>query len=287
MDEDQLNQEDIGQEDIQDDAGVEEPPQEPEVHEGQEDGERGDASDANQVGDEGSAADEKLKAPAWAKELRRRHDELTKQNRELQRELQKFTQPQELQAPQKPKLQQFDFDDEKYESAMDEYYAQKAKYDQQQAQRQQEQEQSQKAWQERVSAYANARQSLKAPDFEESESMVQGSFDVVQQTAILQGFDNSAELVYKIGKDMDALDRLSKIKDPIRFALAVQDFNLKTKGVQVTKKPPPPEKTVTTGQTAGSDQKRKLEQLRENAVKSGDFTALIAARQKMMAMKKA
>ena len=179
----------------------------------------------------------------------------------------------EIQAPRKPKIDEFDFDTDKYEAAMDSYYTKKAEYDKRTAEANREAEERNNAWQQRVQTYTAERQKLNSPEMQESEAMVQEIFDVVQQTAILQGFDNAASLVLKIGRDFDEMERLAKIKDPIRFALAVQEYNLKTKGIQMSKKPPAPEKTVQSGASAGSDQSRKLEQLREQAQKTGDYTA--------------
>jgi len=215
----------------------------------------------------------------WVKQLRKQYAEQQKELRELREKL-KTQDVQTVNLRQRPKLSDpsIDYDQDKFDEEIDKWYTEKREFDAQQEKVKSEQQIIEEQWQSRVQHYSKQREELKAPDFAESEAMINAALSQVQQTVILQGFDDSAAIVYSIGKDYNALEKLSEIKDPIRFALAVNEYRAKMKGTVMKKTPPPPEKTVSVGATAGSNYDRKLAELRAEAEKTGNFNKVIAFR---------
>jgi hypothetical protein len=113
---------------------------------------------------------------------------------------------------------------------------------------------------------------------------VQEVLNTTQQGILLQGSDNSALLVYALGKNPKKAKELSEIKDPVRFAFAVAKLETQLK---VTKKTaPPPEKTPPSGgarSTGGSDE--VLDNLRAKAERTGDYTQVIAYKRQLQSKK--
>jgi len=113
---------------------------------------------------------------------------------------------------------------------------------------------------------------------------VQEVLSVTQQGILLQGSDNSALLVYALGKNPKRAKELSEIKDPVKFAFAVSKLESQLK---VTKKTaPPPEKTPPSGgarSTGGSDE--VLENLRAKAERTGDYTQILAYKRQLQSKK--
>lgn len=221
------------------------------------------------IGDEESPPQER--APEWVRELRKAHRELQKENRELHQKLQVVETKPTL--PKKPALEDYDYDSDEYEKGLVQWFEQKRKFDEQNARAEAEAQNQQKDWQSKLESYANAKASLKVPDFDDSEDFVQGVLSVTQQGIVLQGAENPALVVYALGKNPKKAQELSQISDPVKFAFAVAKLE---KDLKVTKKAPPaPEPVVqSTGRVSGSVDST-LERLREKAAKTGDFTEVV------------
>ena len=229
------------------------------------------------VGDEEipTEDEEVSKAPEWVRQLRKEHRELKRRNKELEAKLQATMQPDPVVSlPPKPKLEDFDYDPEKFEAKLEEWYTIKKKHDEQQEAMRRAQEEIQKAWQERLDAYNRAKSELKVRDYEDAESSVQEHFNVTQQGIIVQGLDNPALVVYALGKNPKKLAELASIKDPVRFAVAVAKLETQLK-VSTRKPPPPPPKITSGGAPVSGSVDSTLERLRAEAERTGDYTKVI------------
>lgn len=213
------------------------------------------------------------KAPDWVRDLRKNHREVQKKNRELEAEVKRLKGGGEkpVQLGPKPKLEDFDYDTDKYDDAINSWYEDKRKADEAKAAADKENEAAEKAWQERLSLYGEKKSALKVKDFDDAESVVLEKFDQTQQGIIVQGADNSALVFYAIGKNPGKAAELASIKDPVKFAFAVAKLEKELK--VHNRKAPPPEKKVTSGTASKSGAvDSELERLREHARKTGDFT---------------
>ena len=227
------------------------------------------------IGEEAPPPEEHTPAPEWVKELRKTNRELQRQNRELQARVQAAppeTKP--VVIGNKPKLEDHDYDADKYEEALTNWFDRKRQADEVNAKQEAEVMNQQKAWQAKLDGYGKAKAELRVKDFEDAEEVAQQVFSITQQGVLLQGADNPALVVYALGKNPVKAKELAEIKDPVKFAFAVAKLE---KDLKVTnrRQAPAPERIVTgTGRSAGAVDST-LERLREDAARTGNMTKVI------------
>ena len=228
------------------------------------------------IGEEAPPPDEHTPAPEWVKELRKTNRELQRQNRELQGRLQAAppeTKP--VVIGNKPKLEDHDYDADKYEEALTNWFDRKRQADDVNAKQEAEVMNQQKAWQAKLDGYGKAKAELRVKDFEDAEEVAQQVFSITQQGVLLQGADNPALVVYALGKNPAKAKELAEIKDPVKFAFAVAKLE---KDLKVTnrRQAPAPERIVSgTGRSSGAVDST-LERLRADAERTGNMTKVIA-----------
>lgn len=223
--------------------------------------------------------EEVSEAPKWVKELRKTHKEVVRKNRELEEKLKsleapKAEQPVELGA--KPTLRDYDYDDEKFEAALEAWHDRKLKVSAQEADKQKQQKATQDAWTAKVEAYNKARTALKVKDYDEVAANAGEVLNATQQGIIVAGSENPALVVYALGKNPKKAAELAKIQDPVQFAFAIAKLEGQLK-VSNKRSAPPPEKVVSagTGRSSGSVDST-LERLRAEAERTGDYSKVIA-----------
>jgi len=241
-------------------------------------------SDENEVivsiaGEEPAPEDEEhAKAPAWVKDLRKSSREKDKKIRELEAKLQSTNQttPKLVALGPKPRLEDdnIDFDPEKFETALTDWFDRKRQHDANESRILAEQDASQKAWQEKLESYGKSKAELKVKDYEDAEAYVQEKFSVTQQGIILQGLDNPALAVYALGKNPKKAAELSAITDPVKFAIAIGKLESQLK-ITPRKSAPPPTKSITGNGPVSGAVDSTLNRLRAEAEKSGDYTKVI------------
>ena len=228
------------------------------------------------IGEEAPPPEETTRAPEWVRELRKADREKARRIKELEAKLNAAaateTKPVALGA--KPKLEDHDYDTEKFEAALAEWYERKRVADQQVEQQRQAEKAQHDAWQARLESYGKARAELKVRDFEDAEAVAQELFNVTQQGIVVQGADNPALVIYALGKNPKKAKEIASIKDPVKFAFAVAKLEKELK-VTNRKAAPPPERTIQgTGRVSGAVDST-LERLREEAAKTGNMTKVI------------
>ena len=231
------------------------------------------------IGEEAPPPEEQTHAPEWVRELRKTNRELQRQNRELQGKLQTApTETKPVVLGKKPSLEEHDYDADKFEVAMADWFDRKRYADDANAKQQAEVMTQQKAWQSKLDGYGKAKAELRVKDFEEAEAVAQELFNVTQQGVVLQGADNPALVIYALGKNPKKAKELSDIKDPVKFAFAVAKLEKELK-VTNRRAAPPPERIVSgTGRVSGAVDST-LERLREEASRTGNMTKVIQYKQ--------
>lgn len=229
------------------------------------------------IGEESPPQEEEARAPAWVRELRKANREKEREIRELKAKLTATateTKPVELKA--KPTLESCDYDSDEYESKLAEWYEQKREYDAVEANAAAQRDAEAKEWQDKLDSYAKARASLKVRDYEDAEAFALDTFNVTQQGIVLQGSENPAHLIYALGKSQKRAKELASINDPVKFAFAVAKLETQLK-VTNRKAATAPERTITSGggRISGSVDST-LDRLREEAVKTGDLSKVMA-----------
>lgn len=217
--------------------------------------------------------EETVAAPSWVKELRAKHKEQRAEIHKLQEELAKtrnVAQVAQTKISPKPKIEDFDYDTELYENALDSWYNEQQVAKQQEIMKQKEAEKQQQEVSTVMQKYAAKKQELKVPDYDLAEDSVSKNLSIDQQNVILKYASNPALVVYALGKNKSKVDEFSSIKDPILFAMQIKEFEGKLK---IEKKRPStaPERIIqSSGVKLSNDM--HLEALRKEAEKTGDYS---------------
>ncbi len=232
------------------------------------------------IGDESPPVEEERAAPDWVRELRKQHRELQRKVREY--EVQQTAVPA---GPKpvgpKPKLEDHDYDTDRYETALEAWYAQKALADKAEREAQRQAEEAQRAWQAKLDGYGKAKADLKVRDYDEAEHTVMETLTVTQQGVVLQGAENPALVVYALGKNPKKAKELAALTDPVKFAFAVAKLEAQLKITPRTK-PPAPERTLSNGTAPVSGSiDSTLERLRSEAERTGDMSKVIAYKRQL------
>jgi superfamily II DNA helicase RecQ len=224
-------------------------------------------------------------APQWAKDLRKIQKDTSKENRELKKELEAMKQAQPvaeaLQSKARPTREEFDYDDDAYDAAIDEWHVHEAKVKEATQVQEQEQKRQANEWQERLNHHQASVKKLKVKDFSEAQEVVDNRLDDNQRGIIVHASDNSGLSFYAIGKNEELANELANIKDPIKFAY---ELGKKESKLSTTKRKARtnPESTVkSSGGTKGAD--RTLERLRAEADKTNDRSKVVAYLTKLRA----
>lgn len=228
------------------------------------------------IGEE-SPPQEETRAPEWVRELRKSNREKERKIRELEAKLnasETETKPATL--SKKPTLESCDFDSVEYENKLAAWYEEKRQFDAAEAEAEAQRDAEAKAWQDKLDSYEKAKVSLKVRDYEDAEAFALDTFNVTQQGIVLQGSENPAVLIYALGKSQKKAKELASINDPVKFAFAVAKLETQLK-VTNRKAAAAPERTITSGggRISGSVDST-LERLREEALKTGDLSKVMA-----------
>lgn len=226
------------------------------------------------IGDEPAPVDEEARAPDWVRELRKSHRELQRKNRELEQRLQ-GTPAATPALGKKPTLDDFDYDAEKYETALESWYDTKRKHDAAAAEADKAKERVAAEWQAKLDTYAQHKAALKVTGYGDAEARVEEALNGDQQAVLIKALDNPATVVYALGRDAARLKDLAAITDPIMFAAAISKLEGKLK-VTTRNAPPPPEKKVTGSAPISGTVDSNLDRLRDEAAKTGDYTKVLA-----------
>lgn len=229
---------------------------------------------------EAAAPNDVEAAPGWLKRLRKRVKEQAEQLAQLggQRAA-----PAKPTLGPKPTIEQFAYDADKYATALDKWHDDRAKVQREEQQARDQQTQEERAWQAKVTSHEAKGKALSFKDYDDCAAAAEAELSPVQRAIIVKGASNSALVMYALGRNIQKAEELAAITDPIEFAFAVAEFQ---KGLSMKPRTPKttPERTVSSGAPAStvlSTADKKLEQLREQAVKSGDMTALMAHKRRM------
>ena len=239
--------------------------------------------DSSEPDAESEDSEEDKEAPGWVKKVRKVNRKLESENKKLKKLLEEKSTEKEkpVELGEKPTLKDCGYDDKKYEQELFNYYERKKRVDEQAAEKERLVQQQRKAWEDRQSKYVNLKQEHGFKDFSYAEELVTETLSTTQQGIIVQGADDSALVVYALGKNPKKLEELSKISDPVSFAIALGKLESQLK--VTNKKAPAPEKRVSTGKSGGisGSADKTLERLREEAARTGDMSKVVAYKKKL------
>lgn len=251
-----------------------------EVDEGDPEAEEAESEEPDEIvvsidGEEPPPQEEQA-APEWVRELRREHRELKKRNRELESRVNQSTETNPVvNLGPKPNLEALDYDTEKYEQSLADWYERKKLVDEQQSQVRRAEEEQQQAWNAKLEGYVEAKTKLKVRDYDDDEEVAQQMFNVVQQGVVIQGAENPALVIYALGKNPKKAKELAAIDDPVKFAFAVAKLESNLK-IGNRKAATQPERTVSATAPSSGAVDSTLERLREEAARTGNMDKVMA-----------
>jgi len=235
------------------------------------------------------ADDEPLpeKAPSWAKKLRETAEDRRKRLREAERELKELRAkvapaPQEQALPPKPSIMDDDIDgdEELFAERLEGWLAQKAKHEEKQQAAKRQQQEADERWQGRLTTYNEGKKAIRAPDYVDAEESVQSAFDQTQHGIMVYNAKDPVLLEYALGKNPKVLAELAAIKEPMQFTWRLAQIE---KDLKVEKRKPAaaPEKRVSGSTGLGVSSDKRLEELREEAARTGNFDKVMAYKRQM------
>ncbi|MEB6681027.1 hypothetical protein [Acinetobacter lwoffii] len=216
-------------------------------------------------------------APTWVKDLRKKEREARKRIKELEAQAQQAKPAEKpIEVGPKPKLSDFDYDEDQFESAVEQWHERKRQVEQQQAAKRAEEEQAQQTWQSKMQSYEERRQTVaaKVRDFEEVEEAAKDKLTPTQQGILIHAAENPELIMYHLGKHPNKAKELAEITDPIQFAFAAAKLDSQMK-IQTRKPATQPEKKPSGSAGLAGAVDQKLAQLEAKAAKTGDRTELI------------
>ena len=228
--------------------------------------------------DKEEGEEESQPAPSWVRDLRKEYREVSKKAKDLERELEELRKPKITGLGEKPTLESCEYDSDEYERQLDEWYSKKKEHDAVVEKQQSEQQKAEAEWQARQAIYQDERAKMKVSDFDEAEGIAKTILDASQQGIIIHAAKNPAMVAYALGKNITSAERLAAIKDPIKFGIAMSEFERRLEDEMVRPRTPgtKPEKRPEGTGGAGGSVDSALDRLREEAAKTGDYTKVVA-----------
>lgn len=232
------------------------------------------------IGDEKPTEEEEeaARAPQWVRELRKSKRETDRENRELKEELARLKnggKSATVVLGEKPTLESCDYDGERFEQELTAWHERKRKVEAEAENKRKAEEQAQATWNATLESYNQKKSALKVSDYQDAEDAVTEALNVVQQGIILNGAESPEKLVYALGKNPKKAKELASIADPVKFAFAVAKLETQLK-VTPKKTAPMPEKVVRGSAPVSGSVDSQLERLRDEAVRTGDMSKVIA-----------
>ena len=166
-----------------------------------------------------------------------------------------------VQLGEKPTLESVDYDSDKFETALLEWNATKRDMDAEKTAKAEREEAAQSRYMDRLDTYQKAKVSLGAKDFDDAEEAVRESLNTAQQSIIVANAKRPEILIYALGKNPD------------------MESGMKVTGM--SKKPTPEKRLKGGGTPPMGNGSKKLEQLRTEAEKTGDYSKVTAYKKQM------
>jgi len=213
-------------------------------------------------------------------EMRKNFNGALKDKRRLERELEeiraKLPKPEPTLGP-KPTLDQYDYDETKFEQAYDRWMEQKKALDDADRDKLEAQRKQQEELENFQRSYRTRAESLGVSDFQEAEAEVGAMLNQTQTGLLMRGADDAAVLVYALSKSPERLIELSRITDPVKFTVAVAKLEMNLSARKSTSRPAPePRVSSERSSTAHSASSSALEKLRDEAARTGDHSKVVA-----------
>lgn len=256
-------------EDQVEEVETQEPTEEPES-EPSEEGTVEEPEEEDVSFDEEKPEEEKEDTPV-IRNMRKLLKEAQREAKEAKREAERLKSSQvKPEDDPKPKLKDFDYDEEAYEKARDEWAEREAK-------RNEVENQKNKAFMDKKEAYTKARESTKLPGFADNEREVFSTLSPAQQAILIHAAKGGPErIIQALGKAPERLKSLAAIEDPILFGAELRELELTLKSKTAERKPAQAEETFKGSPPTNNSYEKQLAKLEKEADATGDRSKILA-----------
>lgn len=228
-------------------------------------------------GDEAAPASEEASEPDLIRklraELREKSTKLAKYDRG---EIQPPAAPKVIEVGPKPTLAACDYDEERFEAERDAWDERSRQAEEAKAANQRQVDAYQAELNKDVERYQTAKAALGLRDFQVSQDTVRDALSQTQISGILQAADDSAKVIYALGKHPAKLEALKAITNPVKFIAAVAKLEGTLKVTKTSRKAPELDTPVRGSAPLSANKDKHLERLEKEADRTNDRTAVIA-----------
>jgi len=240
------------------------------------------ADDGGEEADEGEEivgfADEPETPPAESELV----NHLRKQIRERDKRLSEVQRAAPADEPivvgDRPKMADFDFDEDRFDEAIDAWDQRRRKAEQQEQARTAQKQRQDEDWNRVVRTYAEKKAVLRYPDVAVAEETAFAALSPAAQSLIARHADNPALFIYAAGKSPTKLAELARIDsegDPFAVVKAITKMEA-TLQTRKTVRPPDPDTPVRGRTIAAGSADKQLAKLEAEADRTGKRDAVIA-----------
>lgn len=197
------------------------------------------------------------KTPQWVKDVRAEIKLLKRENKALK---DKSSQPEQSKVetvahvevlPEKPKLEDFDYDGEAFADAIEKWTVKKSAIESEKLKKESELDELKKKHDEKVTTYNTRKAALKVKDFETAEKAVIDEVPQQIQSAILHYSNTPEMIVLALGRSKDLRDKAANITDPVELGRFIGSIEAKAKIAPKSKNSPAPTPKVAANNGAG------------------------------------
>lgn len=242
-----------------------------------------DAEEGDDDGDGDDQPDNEVDQPTDSdliREMRRQLRETRRENKKLR---DKVPENKPVEVGPRPTEEEFDWDKEKYDAAVDAWNERRFQAQQQASNADAPIRQD---WEGDLARFKDSAAKLTAtPGAKEALEEVEETLSPAQQMCLLKVSKDAAALMFALGKDPDKLDALAEITDPIKFTAEVTRMEMEA--AMSARKKPAIDPLVRGRPTANESTDKVLARLEKEAERTGNRTAVIAYKAKLKAKKAA
>lgn len=254
----------------------------PPDQEGTEDETEGESEEiAFSIGSEAAPASDDA-APEWARNLRKQFRDVVRERDELKKQIEA---PKAIEVGPKPTLAEFEYDEDRYDEALDAWKARKSQAEKAQTEAEQAKVREAEKYQDRLKSYGEQKDSLGIKDFTDLESEVLAALNETQRGLLIRAAKQSALTVAALGRMPSKLREVAAITDPLEFTFTLgqldRDIKMERRKVGTV-----PDTEVRGSASLGGSSDKTLQRLEKEAARTGDRTQLIAYRKKLNARAK-
>lgn len=227
-------------------------------------------------GDEAAPASEGKSEPDLLRKLRAANRQQAKELAALRAATQ--PKPVVIEVGEKPTLADVDFDEDKLADAIEAWVERKRQANEAEAQAAKGAQARQAELDKDLERFQTAKAALGVRDFDEAKDVVISVLSQDHISAIVQASDDSAKVIYALGKHPAKLEALRAITNPVKFVAAIAKLEGSLKVTKTSRKAPELDTPVRGSAPLSASKDKHLAALEAKAAKTGNRTEVIAYR---------